>query len=79
MSTKNNYETVHDTVNRTMTHIFHPRLQLTIDFKNFELIVTKDGEVIDRMNVKGEPFSLSEYEDIITTAGQAAETLRLFE
>jgi len=78
MTTKNSYETVHDTVNRTMTHIFHPRIQLTIDFKNFELIVAKDGKVIDRMSVKGESFSISEYEDIITTAEQAAETLRLF-
>lgn len=73
-----NYTTVHDTVKRTMTHIFSPRLSLTLDFANYDLIITKDGNRVERISVVGESLSLTEYERILKSMIDAANKLNKF-
>jgi hypothetical protein len=72
------YETVFDTANRTMTHVFHERLQITLNFRDFEIIIMKDGEIIQRLDIKGQPFSLNDYEDMLNHAAKAVEKLNMF-
>lgn len=69
------YETTFDTANRTMTFNIHPRLQITVNFAEFELIIIKDGKVKDRVSYKGEHFSLRDMELILQQACEASEKL----
>lgn len=78
MKTKFNHETVFDTANRLMTFIIHPRLQIVVNFNEYEISIVRDGEVIDRECFKGEPFSLTDLELILQQANEAAETLNEF-
>lgn len=71
-----NHDTIFDTANRTMTFIIHPRLQIVINFKEYEIIIMKDGVVIDKESFKGENFSLSDMELILTQAHNACEKLK---
>ena len=71
-----NHETTFDTANRTMTFIIHPRLQIVVNFAEYELLIMKDGEVIDRECFKGEPFTLRDMELILTQAHEACEKLK---
>lgn len=71
-----NHETTFDTANRTMTFIIHPRLQIVLNFADYELLIMKDGKVIDRECVKGEKFTLSDMELILTQAHEACEKLK---
>jgi len=70
-----NHETIFDTANRTMTFIIHKRLQITVNFAEYEILIIKDGEIVDRENFKGEHFSLSDMELILTQANEAAKKL----
>ena len=47
------HETVFDTAGRTMTFIVHKRLEIVINFKEYEILVIKDGKIIDRTNFIG--------------------------
>ena len=71
-----NHETVFDTANRTMTFIIHPRLLIMINFKEYEIIIMKDNEVIDKECFKGEKFSLKDMELILIQAHKACEKLK---
>jgi len=71
-----NHETVFDTANRTMTFIIHPRLQIVINFKEYELLILKDSKVIDKESFKGEHFTLSDMELILKQAHESCEKLR---
>lgn len=70
------YETVFDTAGRTMTHKFHERLSITLSFKDCEIIIVKDNEVIQK--VKADELSLSDYERILKMASDAVEKLNKF-
>lgn len=71
-----NHETVFDTANRTMTFIIHPRLQIVINFKEYEVLILKDSKVIDKESFKGEHFTLSDMELILTQAHEACDKLK---
>lgn len=71
-----NHDTIFDTANRTMTFIIHPRLQIVINFKEYEIIIMKDGVVIDKESFKGEHFTLSDMELILKQAHESCEKLR---
>lgn len=71
-----NHDTIFDTANRTMTFIIHPRLQIVINFEEYEIIIMKDGVVIDKESFKGENFSLSDMELILTQAHEACQRLK---
>lgn len=73
------YETVFDTAGRTMTHKFHERLSITLSFKDCEIIIVKDNEVVEKINLADEPFSLSDYERILKMASDAVTQLNKFE
>lgn len=70
------YETVFDTAGRTMTHKFHERLSITLSFKDCEIIIVKDNEVVEK--VKADELSLSDYERILKMASDAVEKLNKF-
>lgn len=72
------YETVFDTAGRTMTHKFHERLSITLSFKDCEIIIVKDNEVVEKINLADEPFSLSDYERILKMASDAVTQLNKF-
>lgn len=72
------YETVFDTAGRTMTHKFHERLSITLSFKDCEIIIVKDNEVVEKVNLADEPLSLSDYERILKMASDAVEKLNKF-
>lgn len=69
------YETTFDTANRMMTFHVHKRLKITVNFPEFELIIEKDGKIIERASYKGEPFSLRDMELILQQACEASEKL----
>ncbi len=69
------YETVFDTVGRTMTHKFHQRLSITLSFKDCEIIIVKDNEVVQKINLADEPFSLSDYERLLKMASDSVTQL----
>ncbi|MEA4978622.1 MAG: hypothetical protein VB098_01830 [Petrimonas sp.] len=71
-----NHETLFDTANRTMTFLIHPRLQIVVNFAEYEIIIIKDGKIIDRENCKGEHFSIDDLELVLTQANEAAEKLK---
>jgi len=73
------YETVFDTAGRTMTHKFHQRLSITLSFKDCEIIIVKDNEVVEKVNLADEPLSLSDYERILKMASDAVTQLNKFE
>ena len=73
------YETVFDTAGRTMTHKFHQRLSVTLSFKDCEIIIVKDNEVVEKINLADEPLSLSDYERILKMASDAVTQLNKFE
>lgn len=74
----NDYLTTFDTANRTMTFFIHPRLQVVVNFKEYEILIVKDGDIIDRENFMGEHFSLTDMEIILKQACEAAEKLNNF-
>lgn len=76
MMTVFNHETVFDTANRTMTFIIHPRLQVVVNFRGYELLIVKDGNVIDRESYKGVNFTLDDMELILKQAHESCEKLR---
>jgi|LSQX01.1.fsa_nt_gb hypothetical protein len=72
------YETVFDTAGRTMTHKFHERLSVTLNFKECEIFIIKDGELLSKVDLKDEPLSLSMYEKVLQMASDAVEKLNKF-
>lgn len=70
-----NHETVFDTAGRTMTFIIHKRLEIVLNFKEYEILIIKDGEIIDRMNFMGEYFTITDLERILMQAHQSCEKL----
>jgi len=71
--------TTFDTANGTMTHDFHPRLQIVFNFRQYEISIVKDSKVIERQDLTGEPFSLTDYERMLTQAADAASKLKGYE
>lgn len=75
MMTVFNHETVFDTAGRTMTFIIHKRLEIVVNFKFFEILIIKDGKIIDRMNFMGEPFTIADLEMVLMQAHKSCEKL----
>ena len=70
-----NHETVFDTAGRTMTFIIHQRLEIVLNFKEYEILIIKDGKIIDRTNFIGEPFTITDLEMVLTQAHKSCEKL----
>ncbi len=73
------YQTTFDTATRTMIFIIHPRLQVVVNFREYEILIIKDDKIIDRENFKGERFTLTDMEMILRQACEAAEKIKRFE
>ncbi|MDD2300883.1 MAG: hypothetical protein PHU69_14775 [Fermentimonas sp.] len=69
------HETVFDTAGRTMEFKIHNRLSIVVDFANYEIIIFKDGNVIDRTNFMGEPFTITDLEMVLMQAHKSCEKL----
>lgn len=69
------HETVFDTANRTMTFIIHKRLEIVVNFREYEILIIKDREIIDRTNFMGEYFTITDLERILMQAHQSCEKL----
>ncbi len=72
------FETVHYTTRGIMKHIFSDRLEMAVDFKNYEIIVLRDGEVVARESYIGESFLLEDYERLLVQAEVASRKLEGF-
>lgn len=72
-----NYETTF--ADRTMTFFIHPRLQVVVNFREYEILIVKDGKIIDRENYKGERFTLGDMEWVLKQACEDADKLKKFE
>lgn len=69
------YETVFDTVNRTLSFKVHPRLTVIIDFKWCGFLIFKDEETIFRESFTDKDFSFVDLELLLTQANEAADRL----
>lgn len=69
------HETVFDTAGRTMTFIVHKRLEIVVNFKEYEILIIKDGKIIDRTNFMGEPFTITDLEMVLMQAHKSCEKL----
>lgn len=72
------FETVHYTTRGIMKHIFSDRLEMMVDFKDYEVIVIKDGEVVVRESYMGESLLLEDYERLLIQAEVASRKLEGF-
>lgn len=70
-----NHETVFDTANRIMTFIIHKRLEIVVNFREYEILIIKDGKIIDRTNFMGEPFTITDLEMVLMQAHKSCEKL----
>lgn len=70
-----NCNTTFDNENNTMTFHVHKRLDITINWTEYEVVIVKDGKVKDRESYKGEPFSIGELQRIVTMGKESVEKL----
>lgn len=66
-----NVETVHDTVNRTMTQKLDP-FKLFVDWNNSIIKVYKNEELVKSVDFSERPFSISDYERLLNEVEERA-------
>lgn len=69
------YQTTHETSEKTMTHHMSAGYKVLVDFKNLKVITSRNGEVIDRMEME-QVGSLKKYEQHLARVAEAAETMK---
>lgn len=72
---KYNWETVFDTSNETMTHIFKNALSVVVDFKNAKCYTLNKGRVVDTIDFNQDPMSLGDYERHLLKTAESDEAL----
>ena len=70
-----NWETVFDTANRTMTHIFKNALSVVVDFKNAKCSTLNKGRVVDTIDFSQESMTMAEYERHLLKTAEADDAL----
>jgi len=72
-----NFETSHDTVNKTMTHTIKP-FTVMVDWANMTIKTMKGSEVIELLSFKEESFTIAKYEKLLLTVEENANKLNEF-
>jgi hypothetical protein len=74
-----NWNTVHDTANRTMTHEFEMGFAVVVDWKNTQIMTTRDGALVTKVDFKENKLSLDDYENILVKVQASVEQLKSFQ
>jgi len=69
-----NWSTEFDTAKQTMTHCFK-NFKVVVNFKLLLVFVLKDIDIVKTVNLSDMPFSLTDYETLLTDVMEADEKI----